>query len=123
MAKDATTPFEIPAEMRAFAEQSVERAKEAFDQFMSSAQQAMTTLEDQAAAAQAGAKSVNTKAMSYAERNVATAFEFAKKLVQAKDAQDLARLQSEFVEAQMKALTEQARDLGEAATRTMGARK
>jgi phasin len=117
------TPFEVPAEMRAFAEQSVEQAKEAFDKFMSSAQEAMSTFEGQAAAAQAGAKSVNAKAMNYAERNVRTAFEFAQRLVQARDPQDLARLQAEFVQAQMQALTEQARELGEAATKAMGGQK
>lgn len=117
MAKQPTTPFEIPAAMRALATQSVEQAKQAFDQFMASAQEAVTTLEGRATTVQAGAKDINAKAMDFAERNVSTAFDFARKLVNAKDAQELARLQSEFVQVQMKALAEQAKELGEAAAK------
>ncbi|MGZ8329909.1 MAG: phasin family protein [Rhodoplanes sp.] len=45
--------------------------------------------------------------MTYAERNVANAFEFAQKLVQVKDVQDLVKLQTEFIQSQMQAMTEQ----------------
>ena len=55
--------------------------------------------------------------MTYAERNVATAFDFAQKLLQARDIQDLVRLQSEFVQTQIKVLGEQAKELGESATK------
>ncbi len=54
---------------------------------------------------------------SYTEQNVATASEFAKKLTQAKDFQDFWRIQAEFMQTQFKALNEQAKDLGEAATK------
>jgi phasin len=117
MAKQSTSPFGIPAEMRALAAQSVEQAKQAFDQFMARAQQTMTTLEGQATTVQAGAKDINAKAMDFAERNVSSAFDFARKLVNVQDAQELARLQSEFVQSQMKALAEQAKELGEAAAK------
>ena len=58
MAKDPMSGFEIPAEMRNMAEQSVDQAKKAFDGFMSAAQQAVAAVEGQTAAAQAGAKDV-----------------------------------------------------------------
>ena len=38
--------FEIPSEMRAFAEKSVEQAKQAFDGFISAAHQAVTHWKD-----------------------------------------------------------------------------
>ncbi len=117
MAKDPMPNFEIPAEMRQMAEHSVEQAKKAVDSFMSVAQQALGTIEGRAAAAQAGAKDVSRKAMSFAEQNLASSFEFAQKLVRAKDAQELMRLQSDFVRAQMEALSQQAKELGEHATR------
>jgi hypothetical protein len=37
MAKSGTASFEIPAEMRAIAEKSVEQARQAFDTFISAA--------------------------------------------------------------------------------------
>jgi hypothetical protein len=69
MAKDAKTNFEIPEEMRKFADQSVEQARKAFEAVISTAQQTVTTLEGRAAAAQAGAKDVGEKAMAFAEHN------------------------------------------------------
>ena len=52
MAKEATGNFEIPREMRTFAEQSVEQARKAFDGFMTAAQKAASSIEGQASAAQ-----------------------------------------------------------------------
>jgi len=109
--------FEISAEMRAFAERSFEQAKLAFDKFMEAAQSTMNTFEGQSKVAQAGAKEVSQKIMDFAEQNVANAFDYAQKLVQAKDPQALLELHGEFVRAQMQALTEQARELGEVASK------
>jgi phasin len=124
MAKDNTAQFEIPAEMRALAEQSVEQARVAFDKFISAAHNAVNTFEGRAKTAQAGAKDVSEKAMAYAEENVNNAFVFAQKLVRAKDINDLMQLQADFVKAQMQILSEQAKELGETATKhAMGAGK
>ena len=79
MAKEASANLEIPAEMRAFAEKSVEQAKQAFDTFISAAQQAVNTAANQAASARTGAKEANELAMRFAERNVASSFEFAQR--------------------------------------------
>jgi phasin len=117
MDKDAMRQFEVPADMRAMAEKSVEQARVAFNTFMTAAQEAVASFEGQAKAAQAGAKDISEKALSYAERNVANTFAFAERIVHAKDAQDFIRLQTEFVQAQMKELAEQAKDLGESATK------
>ena len=117
MIKSTTPPFEIPAEMRAIAERSVEQAKIAFNNYIQAAQDAVSTFEGRVQATQTGAKDVSRKAMSYAEQNVAIAFDFAQKLVHARDVQDLIRLQTEYVQAQIHALSEQAKDLGETATK------
>jgi len=117
MDKDAMRHFEIPADMRAMAEKSVEQARVAFNTFMTAAQEAMSTFEGQAKAAQAGAKDMSEKALGYAERNVANTFAFADRIVHAKDAQEFIRLQTEFVQAQMKELAEQAKELGESAAK------
>lgn len=117
MDKDSMPHFEIPADMRVMAEKSVEQARVAFNTFMAAAQEAVATLEGQAKAAQAGAKDISEKAVSYAERNVANTFAFAGRLVHAKDAQEFVQLQTEFVQSQMKELAAQAKELGEAATK------
>jgi phasin family protein len=60
---------------------------------------------------------LNLKLMDYAQQYIGTAFGFAQKLTQAKDLQDLMRIQTEFLQTQMKSLTEQAKDLSETATK------
>ena len=109
--------FEIPAEMRAFAERSFEQARIAFDKFMEAAQSTMNTLEGQSKVAQEGAKEISQKIMGFAEQNVATAFDYAQKLVQAKDPQSLMALHGEFVQAQMQVLADQARELTDIASK------
>ncbi len=109
----ATDRFEIPPEMRAFAEKSVEQARQAFDGFISAAHQAVSTFEGQAETARKGAKDVTEKAMTFAERNIASSFEFAQQLVRAKDAQEVMSLQADYIKRQMQVLAEQAKELGE----------
>jgi len=109
MAKEGTgVRFDIPADMRALAEKSVEQAKQAFDIFISAAQHAVSAAENQAVTAQAGAKEVGELAIGFAERNVASSFEFVQKLLQAKEPTDVMALHSEYVNSQIATLTEQA---------------
>jgi hypothetical protein len=48
---------------------------------------------------------------SYVERSVAASFGLSDKLLRAKDFQDVLRIQTEFFQTQLKALTEQSKDL------------
>jgi phasin len=108
--------FDVPTQMRQFAEQSVEQAKKAMDGFLTAAQKTAAVIETQANTAQSGAKDVREKVMSFAEQNIANSFEYAQKLVRAKDVQEVMALQQEFLSAQMQAMQAQAKDLGSAAT-------
>lgn len=117
MPNDPMWNFDVPTQMRQFAEQSVEQAKKAVDGFMTAAQKAAATVETQAATAQTGAKDMGQKAMSFAEQNIASSFDFAQKLVRAKDIQEVMALQAAFVKAQMQAMSEQAKELGTTATK------
>jgi len=108
--------FDVPTQMRQFAEQSVEQAKKAVDGFLNAAQKTAAALETQASTAQSGAKDVRDKVMSFAEQNIADSFEFAQKLVRARDVQEVMALQQEFMKSQMQAMQAQAKDLGSAAT-------
>jgi len=106
-----------PRRNAADGEQSVEQARKAFDDFIAAAQQAVSTFEGQATAAQTGVRDLGKTAMTFAEQNVANSLEFAHKLVRAKDAREIVGLHSEFIRAQMEALSNQAEELGEAASR------
>jgi hypothetical protein len=54
---------------------------------------------------------------SYVERNVAASFKFSDKLLHAKDFEDVVRLQAEFFQTQLQALTEESKGLGEEASK------
>ena len=117
MAKDPFEQFQIPNEMKAFAEQSVAQARKAFDGFIQAANQAMGHLQGHANAAQSGATEIAHKSMTYAEQNVKTTFDFAQKLLQAKDGSEVMGLQSEFLNRQMQAISSQVQDLGQSAAK------
>jgi hypothetical protein len=51
--------------------------------------------------------------MAFAEKNIATSFEFAQKVARAKNIQELTQLQTAFVKAQIPAFAEQAKALGQ----------
>ncbi len=114
---DTMKPFEVPADMRKFAEQSVAQARQAFDRFVTAAHEAVADFEGRAQAARSGAMDVSGRAMSFAERNMTASFEFAQKLVKAKDVEEVIRLQADYVKAQVEALNEQTKELAEAAGR------
>ena len=120
MANDNPMNFEIPAEMRAMAEKSVEQARHAFDTFVAAAQHAVNTAETQAKGAQASAKEAGELAMQFAERNIASSFDFAQKLVRAKDPQEVMALHAEYTKSQIATLTEQAKELGQKAVKITG---
>ena len=116
MINDTMRPFAIPRELRTVAERSVEQAKLAFNNYTQATEEAVSTFEQWVEANQASAQNIRKKALRFAKRNVFSAFDFAQKLVQAKDIDELIGLQSEFLQSQMQVLGEQVKELGEAAT-------
>ena len=54
----------------------------------------------------------------FCARNIAAAFEFAQKLSQAKNSEEIVRIQTEFVRARLKFLGDEVRDLSEASSKT-----
>ena len=115
MSKEPHSPFGFSADMLALTEQSFDQARTAFEKLMGMAHTSIETAEGRTKAAQAGARDISAKVMDFAEQNVAEAFAYAQRLVHAKDPQTLVQLHTEFVQAQIKNLTEQAKTLGEAA--------
>ena len=107
-----TPQFEIPTDMRKMTEQSFQQVRTAINGYLQFLQRAVP-------GDVMGGSELSTKILGYAERNVASSFEFAQRLVQVRDIQGLVSLQMEFIQAQMQAMTEQAKDLSETATKAL----
>src|SRR5918998_1566812 len=112
MANNQTPTYEIPAEMRDFAEKSVEQARKAMDGFMGAAQKTVDTFEGSATTVQSSAKDMTRKTFAYAEQNISAAFDMAQKMVRAKDMQEAMQVQAEFVRQQFEAMQAQMREFG-----------
>jgi phasin len=106
------TPYEVPNELRDFAERSVDQARKAFEGFVNVAHKTIGTIDTATASTQTNAKSVGTQVLGYAEQNVNAAFDLAHKLVHAKDPQEALAIQSEFLKTQIASLQEQAKSIG-----------
>ena len=96
------------------AEHSIERAQGAMKNYLGWLQSTMSV-------APRGNTDLNKRLLDYAEENTAAAFEFVQKLTRAKNWEDVAKIQSEFMSTQLSSLNEQAKNIGETYTKTMGA--
>jgi phasin len=119
MANNQTQNYEIPAEMRDFAEKSVEQARKAMDGFIGAAQRTVDTFEGSANTVQASAKDMTRKTFAYAEQNIAAAFDLAQKMVRAKDMQEAMQVQAEFVRSQFESMQTQMKEFGSMAQNAM----
>jgi len=117
MVTNPADQFQIPPEMRAMAEKSVEQAKQAVEGFISAAHRTVSAFEGQAETTRKGAKDVSAKAMDFAGKNITSSFDFAQKLVRAKDMQEMLELQATYVRTQMQALADQAKELGQTSSK------
>jgi phasin len=112
----AEQSFEVPAQAREFMEKSIEQTRIASEAFTAAAERAVSLLEW---ALPGSAKDVNSKTFACAQANLEATFDFAKKLAQAKDAQEIMRLQSDFAKAQTESLQKQATEVGAALQKAM----
>jgi phasin len=117
MSDEERNRFEIPKDMRAMAEASLNQARQAFEKFLAGAQATAGTIEERGASVRAGAKDISSKAIEYAEKNLQASLNYAESLLKAKDLTEVMRLHSEYVQAQMRTLAEQASEMGQAVSR------
>ena len=106
------TTYELPAEMRELAERNVEQARKAFDGFIGAARRAVETAHGSTETVRFNTQDISRKAITYAENNVAAAFDLAQKLLHAKDLTEVMQHQSDFLKAQMAALQTQFKEMG-----------
>jgi phasin len=109
--------FEMPKEMRNMAEASVQQARKTFEKLLTGAEVAADTMEQRGATVRAGAKDIGAKAIAFAETNVQSSLDYAQSLLHAKDLTEAMRLHGEFVQAQVRALAEQATEMGQVVSR------
>src|SRR5262245_4376720 len=112
-----TDRFDVPPEMRGFAEKSGEQTRQAFDGFISAAHRAFHDFEGQSETARQSARGVTEYPLAFAEQYIPSPFEFAQDLLRENDLQDVLKLQADYFRRQMQMFTEQARELGESTSK------
>src|SRR6516225_10048445 len=96
--------LEVPNELRELAEKTIDQAERAFTMFFDAASKSMATVPG------AGTE-ISKQALSFAEQNLKSAFEHARKLVHATDLQEAMRIQSEFLRSQFTSAGEHMREI------------
>ncbi|WGD53980.1 phasin [Bradyrhizobium sp. CB1650] len=117
MTEQAHDRFEIPPEMRSMAETSFKQAREAFEELLAGAEAAAGSFEQRGATVRAGAKDIGARAVAFVEANVQSSLDHAQSLAHARDLSEVMRLQSEYVQAQMRVLAEQAGEMSQIVSR------
>jgi phasin len=99
--------------MRSMAEASFEQVRKTFEKFAGAAQAAAGSIEERNATIRADASDVGSKAIAYAGQNAQASLDHAQSLLKARDLTEVMRLHGEYVQAQMRALAEQAGEIGQ----------
>ncbi len=118
-AKTKTEAFEMPVDVREFAEKSVDQAQVVYGQFRDATQETVDLLDVTATAVKDGAATLQLKAIDMAQANMIAGFDFARKFATAKDFKEVVDLQATFVREQFASLTEQTTELGGLAAKTV----
>lgn len=109
---EGTMNTSIPTDMHKMTEESIAQVKRAIDGYMQFLHRALP--EDVM-----GGSELSNKVLTYAERNLASAFEFGQRLLLVRDVRALVQLQMDFIQRQTQLMTEQAYDLREATTKAV----
>jgi phasin len=97
--------LEVPAQIKAVAEKTIDQAERGFSAFIEAANKSVSMIPNPTT-------DMSLRALSLTEQNMKAAFDHAKKLLQANDLQEAMRLQAEFMKAQYEAATEQLKVMG-----------
>lgn len=106
-------PFEVPEQMRAFAEKGVSQARDNYARFKDAAETHNTTIEAVFSAASKGASAYSAKVMEFAKANTTTALDFAQELLGVKSPAEVLELWTNHTRKQLETFTAQAKELGE----------
>jgi phasin len=97
---DPKVTMEIPAQIRELAKKSVDQAENAISTFMQSASKSVAMVPGPMT-------EVAKNALAVTEASLRASFDHARRLMQAKEINEMMQLQSEFVKSQFEVATEQ----------------
>lgn len=106
-------PFQMPEQVRAFAENGVSQAREGYAKFKDAAETHNGTVEAVMGTAAKGATELSAKLLEIAKANTDAGFDFAQSLIGVKSPSQAIELWSGFARSQMQALTGQTQQIAE----------
>lgn len=106
-------PFEVPEQMRAFAEKGVSQARDHYAKFKDAAQSGNGTIEAVFGAASKGAHEYSAKMLDIIQTNTNATFDFMQELVGVKSLPQATEVWSTHTRKQAEAFTAQAKELAE----------
>jgi phasin len=96
---DPKIEMEVPLQIREFAKKSVDQTEKAISSFIESASRSVALVPGPMT-------DIAKQTLTITEQNLKASFEHARKLIQAKDINEVMRLQSEFLRTQFAIATE-----------------
>ena len=104
-------PFEVPEQMRAFAEKGVSQARDGYAKFKDVAESHNVTIEAVFASASKGASAYSAKLMEMMKANSSATLDFAQQLLSVKSPSEAMELWSSHAKTQFEALTAHTKEL------------
>jgi phasin len=110
---NTTDPFELPEQVRAFAEKGVSQARDNYAKFKEAAQNGNGAIEAVFSAASNGAHAYSTKLLDFGQANTSAGFDFLQELVGARSLSDATDVWSNHTRRQFGTFAAQAKELAE----------
>ena len=106
-------PFEVPEQMRAFAEKGVSQAREGYAKFKDAAEAHNGTIEAVFSSVNKGASTYSAKVMEFVKANATTSLDFTQQLFGVKSPSEAVELWTSHTRKQLETFTAQAKELTE----------
>src|SRR6201990_1800554 len=106
-------PFEVPEQMRAFAERGVSQARDNYAKFKDAAESHNGTIEAVFNCASKGTSAYSAKLMEFLKANTTSNLDFAQQLLSVKSPSEAMELYTAHARKQFETLSTQAKELAE----------
>lgn len=106
----------VPPQFRVMAEKNVEQAKKAYEQYVSTTERMLNTIEDATRQAWSGARDVNLRMLGFADANAKAGFDYAERMVKAKDVKEFTTLQQDYLKQATERMGTQMREIQQMAS-------
>ena len=106
-------PFEVPEQMRAFAEKGVSQARDSYAKFKEAAESQNGAIEAVFTCASKGASEYTAKLMEFMKANTSTTLDFAQELLSLKSPSEALELWTNHTRRQLETFQAQAKELAE----------